>query len=83
MTTLLITATVFDDVTKLAYSVHNSQVEPAFGPIHQCDATRDAWAYLTQTLPFAYPIDAMRISVIRRLGNRAVSHCCGHSLTSN
>jgi hypothetical protein len=81
MTTMLITATIFDDGPKLAYSVHNSQTD-SFSPIHQCDATADAWGYLTMQLPGAYPIDAYRISVIdRRPGTRATSRCCGHSLT--
>jgi len=81
MTTLLITATAFDDRTCLAYSLHYSETNN-FTPIHQCDATADAWAYLVDCLPAVNPYHAIRLAVIdRRPGTRATSRCCGHSLT--
>jgi len=79
--TLLITATAFDDRTMLAYSVHHGH-DGSLPPLHTCEATPDAWAYLTSVLPDAYRIDATRIAVIdRRPGTRATSRCAGHSLT--
>jgi ABC-type transport system substrate-binding protein len=82
MTTLLITATAFDDRTCLSYSFHYDDREgDQFSPIQQCDADHVAWAYLLHWLPESM-YDAVRIAVIdRRPGTRATSRCCGHSLT--
>ena len=82
MTTLLITARAFDDVTRLAYSLYRS-CDNWVGPVQQCEANADSWAYLTQILPSSYGVDRVKISVIRRFGPRATSHCAGHSLTGN
>jgi hypothetical protein len=82
-TTLLISATVFEDQTRIAYSLHDADRagSGAFSPISQCEATEDAWAYLTGTLPDAIGIDAVRISVIdRRPGARATSRAAGVAL---
>lgn len=72
---LLITATVFDDTVRLASSIHATG--GGFGPIQQSEAPKD-WPRL---LAVAALMDEVRISVIRRIGPRASSHCAGHSLT--
>lgn len=84
MTTLLITATVFDDRTWLAYSFHFAdRPGQPFSPTHQCEAGVTAWAYVTRTLFQAYGYEAVRVSVIdRRPGTRATSRSGGHSLTA-
>ena len=81
--TLLVTATAFDDRTMLSYSIHKGW-DDSFTEIQQCEATAQAWWYLTRYLPeHCYDIGAVRICVIdRRPGTRATSRCCGHSLTS-
>jgi hypothetical protein len=79
MTTHLITATVFDDVTRLCYSLHHS--DRGFeAEMSSCVASREAWCYLLHGLAEAVAYDDVRISVIRRDGNRATSRCAGHAL---
>jgi hypothetical protein len=81
-TTLCITATVFDDATRLAYSVLTPDT---FSPIHQCEATEQAWWYLLDYLPATYlPADyAVRLAVIdRRPGTVATSRSLGTALTT-
>lgn len=80
---LLVTATVYDDATHLAYSIAR---EDGLTPIHYCPASREAWGYLQHTLPDSGGLAAdhrLRICVIdRRPGTRATSRSQGISRTS-
>lgn len=81
-TTLLVTATVFDDRTILAYSLHFQ--DDSFSRIHECPASADGWDFLTRHVCHSYGVTRIRVAAIdRRPGTRATSRCCGHSMTAS
>lgn len=65
-TVILATVSVFDDFSRLRYSVRHP--DGRLTPSHEANPGREAWAYLTDMLPAAYVSGPwqLRISVVDR-----------------